>query len=118
MHILEQFREWSKNSVVDEILIFAALVALVESVAQNTLKSSDQGSMWFVIGLGVYALVGYFLHYVYHEFPLGKMNTLWSCISIVLGITIGKLVYNEPLTANMVIAMGFSFVAIYFANKE
>jgi multidrug transporter EmrE-like cation transporter len=117
MHILEKIRNWTKESIVDEILIFALIVALVESIAQNTIKTSDHGSTWFIVGLCVYAGVGYLLHYLYHEFPLGKMNTVWSCISIILGITIGRVLYNEPVTQNTMIGAGFAMLAIYFANK-
>ena len=116
MHILENIRNWSKNSVVDEILIFAMLIAAVESVAQNTLKTSTDGSVQFVAGLAVYGLVGYFLHYIYHEVPLGKLNTIWSCISIILGVTIGKLMYNEPISHNTIISVLMAVAAVYFSN--
>jgi multidrug transporter EmrE-like cation transporter len=118
MSILEKVKHWSENSVVDEILIVAIVVALVETTAQNTIKTSEHGSIKFMIGMTVYMGVGYLLHYAYSKFPLGKMNTVWSCISIVLGLGIGYLAYGEKITTNTVVAAALALGAIYFSNKD
>lgn len=42
------------NSIVDEILLLALLIAFIESCAQNTIKTSDHGTFKFILGLLIY----------------------------------------------------------------
>lgn len=114
---LDKIKDFTDNSIVDEILIFAIIVAIIETFAQNTLKQSSYGSFRFILGLSFYLLVGYFLHYAYHKVPLGKLNVTWSCFSIILAISIGYMIYDEPIDTNNIIAVFFAFLAIYFANS-
>ncbi len=118
MYFLEQLQRWSEHSIVDEIILVAIAVAVVETLAQNTIKTSEEGSVKFVIGLIVYMGVGYLLHYAYGKFPLGKVNTVWSCISIILALSIGYIAYGEKLTYNTLVAAVLAMLAIYFCNKE
>ena len=113
---LAKVKKFTDNSLVDEILIFAVIVAIIETLAQNTLKQSSYGTFKFILGLFFYLLVGYFLHYAYHNVPLGKLNVTWSCFSIIIAITLGYILYDEHLDKNSVIAVFFAFLAIYFAN--
>lgn len=114
--LLDRIKDFADNSILDEIFIFAVIIAIIESIAQNTLKKSDKGSIRFILGLSFYIMVGYVLHYAYHNVPLSKLNVTWSCISIILAILIGYLIYDEPFDKNSVIAVIFAFLAIYFAN--
>jgi multidrug transporter EmrE-like cation transporter len=114
--ILDYIKKITENTIIDEIIIFAILVSFLESIAQNTLKTSDHGSFKFMIGLSFYILVGYVLHYSYHHMPLSKLNVTWSCISIILAISIGYTIYNEQLNINSFFAIVFALLAIYFIN--
>lgn len=114
--LLDKIKQYTDNSIVDEILILALIVAIIESLAQNTLKNSNHGSLKFNIGLAFYMLVGYVLHYAYHNVPLSKLNVTWSCISIVLAISLGYFLYDEPLNKYTILSVILAFFAIYFAN--
>jgi multidrug transporter EmrE-like cation transporter len=118
MNLLEKVREYAKNSVVDEIIILAMFVAIIETIAQNSLKYSDTGSFIFIIGLCFYILVGYFLHYAYHNVPLGRLNVTWSCISIILAMSLGYFFYDEPINRYSMLSLVFAILAIYCANKS
>lgn len=107
-NFLHKLSHWMKNSIVDEVIIIAILLAIVESFAQNTLKTSEHFSIKFILGLSIYMFVGYILHYGYDKFPLGKMNTLWSCVSIIFGVSVGYILYNETINH-------WTFLAIFFA---
>jgi multidrug transporter EmrE-like cation transporter len=111
--ILNRLYKWSKESVIDEILIFAALIAFIETFAQNKLRGDS-----VLIGLIFYALVGYVLHFAYHKFPLGKMNVIWSSISIILATALGYVLYNEPLNSWKILSLISALFAIYFASKS
>jgi len=115
--VLDKIYIWSKESVVDEILIFAALIALIETYAQNTLKRSENG-MTKLQGMLVYGMVGYTLHYAYTKFPLSKVNITWSSISIVIATVSGYLLYNEGMDAWKIAAVVFGMLSIYSCNQS
>jgi multidrug transporter EmrE-like cation transporter len=118
MSYFKVIQEWMENSIVDEIILIAILVALIESIAQNTIKSSSHGSLLFIFGLIIYSVVGYLLHYAYHKFPLGKMNVIWSCISILLAIGLGYFIYDEHLDSWAILAAIFAVSAVYCYYKS
>jgi len=116
MSFLDKIKQFTDNSIVDEIIILAIIVVIIETFAQNTLKNSDNGSITFILGLTFYMIVGYVLHYAYHHVPLSKLNVTWSCMSIILAISIGYFLYDEKLDINSFISVIFALLAVYFAN--
>lgn len=115
MEIFESIKKWMDNSIVDELLLVALLIAITENFAQTTIKSSDNhNSITFFLGLSIYILIGYLLHYAYHKFPLSKLNVIWSCITIILAMVIGYIFYDEPLNKWKMLAVMFALMAIYF----
>lgn len=112
MSFVQKIQYFMDNSIVDEILVVALVIAIAESIAQNNIKNSDHKSLLFIIGLSFYMVVGYLLHYAYHKFPLGKINVIWSCVSIILAITLRYLLYDEPFNIWYVLAIMFAISAI------
>jgi multidrug transporter EmrE-like cation transporter len=115
-NIISKIKNFTDNSIVDEIIVLAMIVAFVESVAQNTLKTSNKGTVKFVIGILFYMLVGYVLHYAYHHVPLSRLNVTWSCISIILAIFIGYTLYNEKMNIYSILSVISAIIAIYFSK--
>lgn len=113
--IIKAIHKWMDESAIDEILIVVILLAIVEAVAQNTLKQSESESVHMMFGLSAYILIGYLLHYAYHKFPLSKVNVMWSSISIVSATAIGYMLYNEPMSSRSLLAVILALGAIYFA---
>lgn len=113
MSILEKIQKWMENSIVDEIILIAIFVAFIESFAQNTIKASEHGSLKFMLGLSFYMGVGYILHYAYHKYPLGKLNVLWSCISIILAMFLGYMFYDEPINNWKIYSIILAVGAVY-----
>ncbi len=118
MSFLQKIIEYTNNSIVDEILLFAIIIAIVEAIAQNNIKNSDHTSFKFIIGLGFYMLVGYLLHYAYHKYPLSKLNVIWSCMSIIFAMVTGYLLYDEPFNYWTVLAIFLAISAIICAFKS
>jgi len=111
--LIKKIHKWMDESVVDEILLVVILIAIVEAVAQNTIKQSDSESMHMMFGLSAYILVGYLLHYAYHKFPLSKVNVMWSALSIVLAAIFGYVLYDEPMNIKSMSAIILALGAIY-----
>lgn len=119
--MIETIKKWMEESIVDEIVIFAVILAIVESIAQNTIKMNsnlNDYSNKFIIGIVFYTGVGYILHLAYMKYPLSKMNTIWSCLSIIFAITMGYFLYGETINNWSVLATIFSLFAIYCLYKS
>ena len=110
--LIKNIQQWMENSIVDELLIIVILIALVESLAQNTLKRSNNSSLNYLLGLLAYIMVGIILHYAYHKFSLSKVNVIWSSISIVLATTFGYFLYDEPMNVKNIFAVVFALLAV------
>lgn len=114
MNLIEQIKNWMDNSILDELIVVVALLAIVEAIAQNNLRNSE--SIRIMFGLSAYIIVGFLLHYAYSKFPLSKINVMWSCISIILATSLGYYLYNEDFHIYSFLAIIFALLAIYFAN--
>ena len=115
--ILDRIHDWADKSIVDELLVFAILIAFVETCAQNTLKNTGDDDHKYMIGLLIYALVGYLLHYTYKNFPLSKINVIWSCFSIIIATSLGYLIYNENLNSLKILSVILALGAVYCSYK-
>lgn len=112
--MIETIKKWMEESVIDEIIIFAVILAIVESIAQNTIKLNSNGySNKFIIGIVFYMGVGYILHLAYIKYPLSKINITWSCFSILFAISMGYILYGEKINRWSILAAFFALSAIY-----
>jgi multidrug transporter EmrE-like cation transporter len=115
--VLDKIHNWADKSIVDELLVFAILIAFVETCAQNTLKNTGENDNKYITGLIIYALVGYLLHYTYQNFPLSKVNVVWSCLSIIIATILGYLIYNESMNSLKMLSVILAVGAVYCAYK-
>jgi multidrug transporter EmrE-like cation transporter len=113
-NLLDGIHNWADKSIVDELIVFAIIIAFVEAYAQNNLKTSDNR---YIIGLFVYIFVGYLLHYTYQNFPLSKVNVMWSCLSIILATTFGYLIYKESINSLKILSVLLAICAVYCSYK-
>jgi len=113
--ILNKIHIWADKSIVDELFVFVIIIAVVEACAQNTLKNNDNNK--YIVGLVIYVLVGYLLHYTYQNYPLSKVNVMWSCLSIILATTLGYLIYNESINSLKIVSVMLAIGAVYCSYK-
>jgi drug/metabolite transporter (DMT)-like permease len=113
--LLDNIHKWAEKSIVDEIIIFAVMIAIVEACAQNTLKNKNSK---YMIGLGIYIFVGYLLHYTYQNFSLSKVNVIRSCFSIIIATTLGYLIYDESINSLKVLSVILAIGAVYCSYKS
>lgn len=113
---LDKVYKWAKESIVDEVLIFAIILVSIETYAQYNLKTNNNVSVKILIGMLMYAFLGYFLHYSYDKFPLSKMNITWSSMSIVIAGMLGYVAYGEGISKNKLLAIIFALLAVYFMS--
>lgn len=106
--------EWSKKSIIDEVILIAIIIAICETIAQNFIKYNNDITMFF--GLTFYILVGFLLHHAYSNYKLSKVNVVWSCLSIIIATGLGYFIYDEHMNVNNFISVIAALISIYFAT--
>lgn len=112
-HLLDSINEYFKKSWMDEVLLMALLIVIVEQLAQRSLQKSTH--LWdidYILGLLCYMLVGWVLHYSYNQYSISKINVVWSCSSIIISILLGYTLYDETFSIYKIFAIIFSILAI------
>jgi drug/metabolite transporter (DMT)-like permease len=94
-------------------------ITLVEACAQATLKTAHIKGMPYLVPLGMlfYAVVATLLYFSYKYEGLGHINLVWSCVSIIIAILIGCILFHEPHNKYTYVAIILAFGAIYFAHR-
>lgn len=118
MILYDKIKKWMDNSIIDELLFIIILLAIVETLAQNSLKNGSNGSILFFIGISFYIVIGYLLHYAYHNFPLSKVNVIWSCGSIIIATLLGYTLYDEEYSVKSIFAVVFALAAIFLSYNN
>ena len=113
---LDRVYKWAKESIVDEVLIFALILVSIETYAQYNLKKKNNMTLTILVGMLMYAFLGYFLHYSYDKFPLSKMNITWSSMSIIIAGALGYFAYDEDLNIYKLLSIVFALLAVYFMS--
>ena len=103
------------NNIILYSIIF---ITIFESLGQLCLKKSQKNHHLFAIGLISYLIVCLLLCVCYkHDGFIGKVNLMWSCMSIVFVILVGYIFLQEKIERHDIIALLLALLAIYFANK-
>lgn len=117
--MFSSFVAWAKESIVDDIVMFAIVIAAVESIAQNTIKTSDAGlTNKFFVGAVIYGLVGFLLHVAYARYPISRLNTIWSSMSIMLAVGFGYFLYGEQQSQWSVLSFLLAMGAIWVQSMH
>lgn len=116
MSLLHKINEYFKKSIVDELLVFALIIAIIEQFAQNTLKKSKSTDSLYFLGIILYIMVGWILHFAYQNFNMSKLNVIWSCITIVASITLGYILYGETISIKKMLGALLAILAIWCVN--
>jgi len=106
------------------IIIYAVvLITLFEATAQVFLKKFEVGKrssyLYLFTALGLYFIVCCLLCLCYkNNGGLGKVNLMWSCMSMIFVILFGYIFLQEKIKMHDMMAIFFAFLAIYFANMD
>ncbi len=106
------------------IIIYAVvLITLFEATAQVFLKKFEVGKhssyLYLFTALGLYFIVCCLLCLCYkNKGALGKVNLMWSCMSMIFVILFGYIFLQEEIKMHDMMAIFFAFLAIYFANMD
>ena len=105
------------------VIYAVVLITIFEAIAQLCLKKFQKGNptnyVYFLLGMLFYMAVCGLLCVCYsHKGHLGRVNLMWSCMSIVFVIIVGYVFLQEKIKMHDFAAIFFALLAIYFANID
>jgi multidrug transporter EmrE-like cation transporter len=103
------------------IVLSIIFITIFEAMAQSCLKSYRNNNNYLYLGVAIlfYTVVCFLLINCYrNDGYLGEVNLMWSCMSIIIILIFGHVMFDEELTKNEVVAILLALGAIYFANQE
>lgn len=111
------------NIPVNVPMILIGLVILIsfcEVSSQACIKKARLTGTWgwLIMGTLLYSVIIYLLFMSYRYGGMGKVNLIWSCMSIVFAIVTGIVLFNETFNSCTATAIFFAAVAIFFASKS
>jgi multidrug transporter EmrE-like cation transporter len=68
---------------------------------------------YFMLGVIAYSVVCYLLVRSYNYKGMGLINCIWSGLSILLILTIGIIIFNEPINKIDVLGVVFIIIGIW-----
>lgn len=101
------------------VIFLVVMICLLEACGQTCIKKARVHGLgfWIMIGAVFYCIVALLLYMSYKYDGMGHVNLLWSCLSIILAITIGVILFKEPFNRYTLLAIFCAMVAIWFAHK-
>lgn len=101
------------------LIIIACLVSVFEALSQACIKASRvYQPLWFLVGLIGYTIISGLLYKAYSYAGIGRVNLLWSSLSIVLALLAGKIFFKEHWSFQTVLAVIFALIAAFLANHD
>lgn len=106
------------------LLVLVLLICVAEASAVSCVKKyasipgSDNGVIYLVAAVGMYAVVCYILSRVFEKkTEMGKIVVFWSALSIVLVTAAGVGIFGEKLQTKQLVAGLLVMAAVYILNK-
>lgn len=99
------------------------LITIFEATGQFCLKKFESTNtnryFYFLFGILFYIIVCGLLCYCYkYKGQLGRINLMWSCMSIIFITIVGYVFLQEKIKNHDFAAIFFALLAIYFANMD
>ena len=113
-HPLDQLRSFIQKININEIIIYAMILATIDTIGTNILKVSKYGSLFYFVGISCYVLLAFFLHWVFLYQP-SKVIVIWSSMSVIFAIFWGYFLYNENINISTVMSLLFALLSVYFS---
>lgn len=118
---LEIINDRDPNQRFGVVIAFAIMIAICESIAQCSMKHysntyPDGNKIFMGMGVVGYVAVSMLLLTSYKSEAMGHMNLVWSCVSIVVALSMGFLLFDEKINKYTVSAAGIALFAVYMAH--
>jgi drug/metabolite transporter (DMT)-like permease len=100
------------------LLLFIILLFIVicEAIAQCCIKKCKLTKKieFYILGVFFYSMVCLGLYKMYSFQPMGLVNLLWSCMSIIIVILLGMTIFHEKITIYDFIGIILIFIGLFF----
>ena len=103
--------------VIGIVIGIAALEACGQTCIKKARLTKENVWKWIIIGGLFYMGVVLLLFMCYKYGGVGHVNLMWSCLSIILAISVGYFLFNEPFNHYTIMAICTAALTIYLAHK-
>ena len=102
------------------LVIIIASIVLSETVAQYYIKQYHEipSKYYYLMGLGFYGLVVYLLNKSYDYTTMGTTQVLWSGLSCLSILLVGRFFFGEKVEANEWIGMSLILLGIAITQMK
>ena len=102
------------------LLLYAFLLSVFEATSQACIKKARLSGVWLWLLLGalMYMIIVGILYISYKCGGMGKVNLMWSCMSIILAIITGIIIFKEDFNIYTILAIIFAGIAVFFADMS
>lgn len=99
-----------------KVLSLIILIVITETFAQYNIRKSTNtmNNLYLLIGILSYGLICYLLSHGYKYNEIGKMNVLWSILSMISILLIGIIIFHEQVNIYDIIGLVLSIIGFYF----
>ncbi len=113
--------QYLPSSALGIVIIFAICISFFEAISQSSMKyyiknKENRNKLLVCVGIAGYIMVSLLLLTSYRYESMGRMNMVWSCISIITAYTIGFLVFEEYCDEYTVCSIVLALSAIYIGS--
>lgn len=102
------------------LVIIIASIVLSETVAQYYIKQYHEipSKYYYLMGLGFYGMVVYLLNKSYDYTTMGTAQVLWSGLSCLSILLVGRFFFGEKVEANEWIGMSLILLGIAITQMK
>ena len=102
------------------LVIIIAAIVISETLAQYYIKQYHEipSKYYYMMGIGFYTLVVYFLNKSYDYTTMGMAQVLWSGLSCISILAVGRLFFGEKVDANEWIGMTLILLGVIITQLK
>tara|TARA_B100001287_G_scaffold208068_1_gene177039 strand:- start:105 stop:482 length:378 start_codon:yes stop_codon:yes gene_type:complete len=102
------------------LVIIIAAIVISETFAQYYIKQYHEipSKYYYMMGIGFYTLVVYFLNKSYDYTTMGMAQVLWSGLSCISILMVGRIFFGEKVDANEWIGMTLILLGVIITQLK
>ena len=102
------------------LVVIIVAIVLSETLAQYYIKQYHEipSKYYYIMGLGFYASVAYFLNKSYDHTTMGQTQVIWSGLSCISVLMVGRYFFGEKVDANEWIGMSLILLGIAITQMK
>ncbi len=105
--------------MIKQFWILIIFIAILETFSMSIIEySANKKNNYYIIGIILYAIIGYILYKLLINGKLAITNAIWNSITVILVTFIGVFVFKETLNRYECIGIFFAILSVLFMEMN